>query len=74
MRTTYDLLDDASTRTVKAAQRGDKKLDRLERLAAPMVGELATGEFYVWPAGGRLYRNTSYSACVDYLIRNHYVS
>jgi hypothetical protein len=74
MRTTYDLMTDATPRQVKAAQRGDKKLERLERLAAPMVGELATGEFYVWPAGGRLYRNTSHSACVDYLIRNNYVS
>lgn len=65
---------DATHRQVKAAQRGDKKLERLEFLAAPMVGELATGEFYVWPAGGRLYRNTSHSACVDYIIRNNYVS
>jgi hypothetical protein len=74
MRTTYDLMADATPRQVKAAQRGDKKLERLERLAASMVGKLATGEFYVWPAGGRLYRNTSHSACVDYLICNNYVS
>ena len=51
-----------------------ERLDRLERLAAPMVGELSSGLFYCFPVGGRYYQSTSHSAVVDYLIRNKHIN
>lgn len=49
------------------------RLERLEKKAAPMIGELASGKFYVFPVGGRYFESTSHTECVDYLIRNKYV-
>lgn len=49
------------------------RLERLERKAAPMVGELSSGKFYVFPVGGRYFESESHTDCVDYLIRNKYV-
>jgi hypothetical protein len=49
------------------------RMERLERKAAPMIGELSSGKFYAFPVGGRYFESTSHTEVVDYLIRNHYV-
>ncbi len=49
------------------------RLERLEKKAAPMIGELASGKFYAWPIGGKYFESTSHTNVVDYLIRNKWV-
>jgi len=48
------------------------RLERLEKKAAPMVGELLTGKYY-FSRGNKYVESTSHSEIVDYLIRNKYV-
>ena len=50
-----------------------KRMDRLERKAAPMVGELSNGKFYAYPVGGKYFESSSHTEVVQYLIRNKYV-
>ena len=49
------------------------RLERLEKKAAPMVGELASGKYYAFPVGGKYVESASHTEIVDYLIRNKYV-
>ena len=49
------------------------RLERDERKAAPMIGELASGKFYVYPVGGRYFESCSYCGCVAHLKRNGYL-
>lgn len=49
------------------------RLERLEKKAAPMIGELSSGKFYVFPVGGSYRESTSHTELVDFLIRNKYV-
>jgi hypothetical protein len=44
---------------------------RREDDAAEMIGELASGKFYVWPAGGK-YREGTRSDLIAFLLRNNY--
>ena len=41
--------------------------ERDEKKAAPMIGELASGKFYVWPVGGKYFESASHTKCVDNL-------
>jgi hypothetical protein len=53
------------------------RLERLERQAAPMIGELVRGGatvFYAFPAGGRYFESQSHTAVVDYLVKNGWVN
>ncbi|HSJ40317.1 MAG TPA: hypothetical protein VK955_04615 [Xanthobacteraceae bacterium] len=55
-------------------RRDEKAFERLcarEDAAAAMVGELASGKHYVYPAGGR-YREGTRRELIDFLIRNQY--
>ena len=52
------------------------RLERLEKKADPMVGELCrAGQtvYYCWPVGGKLFESGSHTKVVNYLIRNKYV-
>lgn len=52
------------------------RMERLEKKAEPMIGELSREGrtvYYVFPAGGRYFESQNETECVDYLIRNKYV-
>jgi len=52
------------------------RLERLEKKAAPVVGELCRAGktvYYCWPVGGKRFESDSHTKVVDYLIRNKYV-
>jgi hypothetical protein len=51
--------------------------ERIERRAAPMIGELVRGGatvFYAFPAGGRYFESQSHTAVVDYLANNGWIN
>ncbi len=47
------------------------RLERRERDAEAMIGELNSGKLYVYPVGGR-YREGSRSELIAFLLRNNY--
>lgn len=47
--------------------------ERLERQAAPMIGELASGKFYAFPVGGKYFESTSYTEVVNHLAKRGYI-
>ncbi len=47
------------------------RLERREAEAEKMIGELASGKYYVWPQGGKYREGTRYEL-VQFLIRNKY--
>lgn len=63
-------------RRLRADARWIDKMDRRERDAAPMIGELCRDGrtvYYVRPAGGRYRESGSYTDLVGYLARNGYI-
>ena len=53
------------------------RMERLEKMAEPMIGILCregAEVFYCWPVGGKYFESFSHTEVVDYLIRNRYVS
>ena len=67
-------LETRHRRRISNENRTLARLERLEKRAAPMVGELASGRFYAFPVGGKYKESASHTEIVDYLIRNGYVS
>lgn len=74
MKTNYEARD-TRIHNLRMATQGRylARLERLEKKAARMVGELASGKYYAFPVGGKYVESTSYTEIVDYLIRNKYV-
>lgn len=73
---TEAMLDARIARRQAAEHRHLVRLEKLEALAAPMVGELCREGrtvYYCYPAGGRYFESPSESAVIDYLIRNRWV-
>jgi len=50
-----------------------KRLERLERAAEPMIGQLANGRFYAFPVGGKYFESEWKYEVVEYLSRNRYI-
>jgi hypothetical protein len=65
-------LDAKQARRQAAHARALDRLERREAAAAAMIGELADGRCYVWPAGGR-YREGDRADLIAFLLRNRYV-
>lgn len=62
-------------RVSRKLARDDKAIairERKEAKAERMIGQLASGKFYVYPVGGE-YREGSESELIDYLIRKGFV-
>jgi len=60
---------------LRRLRREDKFINRVEKQearAAAMVGQLASGKFYVYPVGGT-YREGTESELISFLVRNHCV-
>lgn len=76
MTTTAETARENRIDSLRVASRArlENRLARIEAKAAPMVGELSSGKFYVWPVGGRYFESASHSACVDYLARNGWLA
>ena len=49
------------------------RLERLERQAAPMIGELASGKFYTFPVGGKYFESYSQTEVVKHLAKKGYI-
>lgn len=76
MQTIEQHLNAREARRNAAEHRYLCRLEKLETLAAPMVGELCREGrtvYYCFPAGGRYFESTSHTEVVDYLIRNKWV-
>lgn len=58
-------------RRIAAENRALDRRERREREAEKMIGELADGRCYVYPAGGK-YREGERYELVAFLIRNRY--
>lgn len=54
--------------------RAAARLERQERAAAPLIGELASGRYYAFPVGGKYFESHSYTEVVRYLARNGYLN
>ena len=65
-------LDASQGRRMAAQTRYLTRLEKREREAAKMIGELNSGTCYIWPIGGK-YREGNRADLVDFLIRNNYV-
>ena len=65
-------LDAKQARRMALENRQLARLDRLERIADQMIGELSTGRLYVWPVGSK-YREGTRADLIGYLIRNKHV-
>lgn len=49
------------------------RAERLERQAAPMIGELASGKFYTYPVGGKYFESFSFTEVVNHLAKKGYI-
>jgi hypothetical protein len=65
-------LDAREARRLAAGARAEARLEKREAAAEMMVGELASGRFYVWPVGGKYREAASQYELVQYLLRNKY--
>lgn len=69
-----DRIDNArQARRMAAEDRYLARLEKQEAAADMMIGELASGKYYVWPAGGKYRESASKYELVTFLIRNRYV-
>ena len=68
----FDQMLDAKANRREAAQaKYHDQMMRREEKAENMIGELANGEFYVYPIGGK-YKQGKKIDLVSYLVRNNY--
>ena len=78
MKTNYEARDERIHNLRMSTQdRYLARLERLEKKAAPMVGELCREGrtiYYCWPVCGKKFESASHTEAVDYLIRNKYVN
>ena len=76
MRTIEQDLDRRERRRLADEHRYLYHLERLEKKAEPMIGELCREGvtlYYCWPVGGKYFESASHSEVVQYLSRNHYI-
>ena len=70
-------LEAKQARRMHAQSRYLARLEKLERRAAPLIGELCREGrtvYYVVTARGTVRESASHSELVDYMIRNRYVA
>ncbi len=70
-RTDEQHLDTRELRRLRADDRAESRMDRREREAEKMIGELNSGKFYVYPVGGK-YREGNRADLIAFLLRNGY--
>ena len=77
MKTNYEARSERIDRLRATTQdRFLARQERLEKKAAPMVGELCREGrtiYYCWPVGGKKFESASHTEVVDCLIRNKWV-
>jgi len=77
MKTNYEARNERIDRLRIATQnRHCERIERLEKKAAPMIGELfreGRTIHYAWPVGGKYFESLSWVTVADYLIKNKYV-
>ena len=66
-------LDARDSRRHAAQARAERRRDKREARAAIMIGELASGRFYIWPVGGHYRESGNRNELVQYLIRCRFV-
>ena len=66
-------LEARDARRHAAHARAEARREKREAAAEKMIGELASGQFYVWPVGGKYREAASQYDLVQFLIRNKYV-
>lgn len=49
------------------------RLERLERQADSMIGELSSGKFYAFPVGGKYFESYSRTEVVKHLAKKGYI-
>jgi len=69
----WSRLDRVERLRFNSENRAQARLERLERAAAPLIGELASGKYYAYPIGGKYFESHSYSEVVQYLARNKHI-
>ena len=65
-------LESRDVRRHAAQARAEARREKREAAAEKMIGELASGLFYVWPVGGKYREASCKYDLVQYLIRNRY--
>lgn len=71
----HQQLDARQARRMAAESRFLDRIERREKLAQSLVGELMReGKtiYYCWPKGGRYFESQSEQIVIDRLIRNNY--
>jgi hypothetical protein len=66
-------LDAREARRIKADDRCHARMVAKEDKAERMIGELASGAFYVFPVGGKYRESRSKVDLIAFLVRNKYV-
>ena len=67
----HQQLEGNQARRMAAQDRFLSRIEKREDAAREMIGELASGKFYVYPVGGK-YREGTRMELVSFLIRNNY--
>ncbi len=67
-----EILEGKHSRRLASQDRYLARVERREARAQQMIGELASGKFYVYPVGGT-YREGTQSELISFLVRNQYV-
>ncbi len=65
-------LEARDARRHAAQARAEARREKREAAAEKMIGELASGLFYVWPVGGKYREAASKYDLVQHLLRNKY--
>ena len=66
-------LDGRHNRRLGVQDRTLAKWERDEQKAAPLIGELSSGKFYVFPVGGKYFESHSHTECVQHLAKKGYL-
>ena len=77
MKTNYEARNERIDRLrISTENRYCARIERLEKKAAPMIGELCREGatiHYAFPVGGKYFESASWVSVADYLIKNKYV-
>ena len=65
-------LNASQARRMAAQDRYLKRREKSEAAALEMIGQLSSGQLYIWPQGGH-YREGCMADLIEFLIRNKYV-
>jgi len=66
-------LDAREVRRIKSGDRLHARIDAKEAKAESMIGELASGAYYVFPVGGKYRQSRCKVDLISFLVRNNYV-